>query len=374
MMALARRAWSALALLAACGLPVAAATGAPPPGDIEVLVDVPPSNFVYRVGHQIVHGGAAPTGGGGGIPPVSSPGVGVGAALALNLLANVVISAVEAGQVAELQKAAGPVGASLQDVDLHATTLEQLRRLLPPQGPRWHFSTDAFPQPLPVSTEETRDPVSGRFRRPMAPPPNQHLIDRARGTAHGAVLYIRVLPLYQGLQDRMYVNVAALLIDRSGAPRGEWVTQVMAPGAPRLEGAELVRWWAEDRYRRFVLQGLRGALLPLVEELSDPALRAQRQKAHATMSAVHFDDAGRPADRMIGHAVNVQRKASGDCVLQAEPGELVYHFERTRQAQQIVGAAFCASDPPTGWNTDPVPGLAWTQAVRSAPVVVLKRR
>lgn len=372
-MAASRRAWSALALVAACALPVAAATDAPPPADIEVLVAVPPSNFVYRVGHQIVHGDAAPTGG-GGIPPVVSPGASVGAGLVLGLLANVVVAVVEAGEVAELQKAAGPVGASLRDLDLHATTIEQLRQLLPAQGPRWHFSADAFPQPLPVSTEETRDPVSGRLRRPMPPPPNQHLVDRARATAHGAVLYIRVLPLYQGLQERMYVNVAALLIDRSGATRGEWVTQVMAPGAPRLEGAELVRWWAEDRYRRFVLQGLRGALLPLVEELSDPALRAQRQKAHAAMSAVHFDDAGRPADRMIGHAVNVQRKASGDCVLQAEPGELVYHFERTRQAQQIVGAAFCASDKPTAWNTDPVPGLAWTQAVRSAPVVVLKRR
>jgi hypothetical protein len=68
----------------------------------------------------------------------------------------------------------------------------------------------------------------------MPPPPNQHLIDRARASAHEAALFIRVLPLYNGLQDRMYVNVAALLIDRSGATRGEWNTQVMGPGSPRL--------------------------------------------------------------------------------------------------------------------------------------------
>jgi hypothetical protein len=223
--------------------------------------------------------------------------------LGVTILANLVVAAVEAGEVAELQQAAGPVGASVQDLDLHATTLEQLR----------------------------------------------------------------------GLLDRMYVNVAALLIDKAGVERGEWVAQIMAPGAPRLEAAELAGWWADQRYRRFVLQGLRGALLPLVEEIADPALRAERLRSHRHLSGVHFDESGRTTDRMLGHAINVQRKASSDCVLRAKPGELVYHFERTRAAQQIVGAAYCADERPTDWNPDTVPGMAWAHSTRSAPAAVVRR-
>lgn len=361
------------ALVAAGTVPMASAQGAPPLRELEVLLEVPPSNFVYRRGQELVYGGAASTGGGTYLPPATSPGVSPGAALGINLLANALISAVEAAAAAKLQEAAGPVGASVQDLDLRATTLEQLRGLLPERGPRWHFSPDAFPQPAPVPTGEFKDPMTGRFKRAMAPLPNQHLVDRARGSAHEAALFIRVLPLYNGLQDRMYVNVAALLIDKSGAERGEWVTQVMAPAAPVLENAELVRWWADERYRRFVLQGLRGALMPLVEELSDPALRAQRQQAHAALAGVSFDEAGRTTDRLLAHAINVQRKASTACLLRAEPGEVVYHFERTRLLQQIVAAAYCPDEKPADWNTDAVPGMAWTHTARTAPAVVLRR-
>ncbi len=360
-------------LAAACAVPMAGASGTAPLRDIEVLVEVPPSNFVYRRGHELVYGSAASSGGGTYLPPPSSPGVSPGAALGVALVANILIAAVEAAAAAKLQEAAGPVGASVQDLDLRATTIEQLRQLLPAQGPRWHFSGDAFPQPAPVPTGEFKDPVSGRFKRAMPPAPNQHLIDRARGSAHEAALYIRVWPIYAGLQDRMYVNVAALLIDKSGADRGEWVTQVMAPAAPALEDAELIRWWADERYRRFMIQGLRGALMPLVEELADPVLRAQRQKVHATLASVSFDESGRTTDRLLVHAINTQRKASAACLLRADPGEVVYHFERTRFKHQIVGAAFCADEKPTDWNIEAVPGMAWTHTARTAPAVVVRQ-
>jgi hypothetical protein len=362
-----------MALVAVCTVPMAAASSTPPLRDMEVLVEVPPSNFVYRQGERLGYGDTAPDGNGTYLPPVSSPGVSPSAALGINLLANVIVASVERAALEKLREAAAPVGASVKDLDLRATTIEQLRHLLPAQGPRWHFSPDAFPQPAPVPTGEFRDPSTGRFKRAMPPAPNQHLIDRARASAHEAVLFIRVLPLYKGLQDRMYVNVAALVIDKSGTERGEWVTQVMAPAAPALEDAELIRWWADGRYRRFMLQGLRGALVPLVEELADPALRAQRQKVHASLAGVSFDESGRPTDRLLGHAVNVQRKASTACLLRAEPGEVVYHFERTRFRQQIVGAAFCPDEKPTDWNTDIVPGMAWTHTARTAPAAVARQ-
>jgi hypothetical protein len=360
-------------LAAACIAPVAAASGAPALRHIEVLVEVPPSNFVFRQGSTIGYGEQLQPGGGSGLPYVHSPGVSPGAALVVNLLANVIIAAAERAAVESMLEAARPVGASVQDLDLRATTLEQLRGLLPEHGPRWHFSAEAFPQPAPVSTEEFKDPVSGRLKRAMPPPPNQHLINRARASAHEATLFIRVLPLFNGLQDRMYVNVAALLIDRSGAERGEWNTQVMGPGSPRLENAERIQWWAEGRYRRFMLQGIRGGLLPLVEEVADPALRAQRERLYRALSGVSFDEAGRPVDRLLPHQINVHRKASAACVIQADSTDVIYHFERTHLPNQLVAAAYCAEDKPADWSQDTVPGVAWTQQVRSVPAAVLRR-
>jgi hypothetical protein len=60
---------------------------------VEVLVEVPPSNFVYQQGSAIGYGDQLqPGGGSGGLPYVHSPGVSPGAALVVNLLANVIIA------------------------------------------------------------------------------------------------------------------------------------------------------------------------------------------------------------------------------------------------------------------------------------------
>ncbi len=375
---LAQRAFAALrracvmGLVAASVVPVAGASGMAPLRDIEVLVDVPPNNFVYRRGSAIGYGEEVRAGD-GGTPLVFRQGFNAAAVLGASLVVNRIVSAVDAAALVPVLEAARPVAASVQDLDLRATTIEQLRQLLPAQGPHWHLRSHAFPQPPPVPTGEFRDPTTGRLKRAMTPPPNQHLIDHARGSAHEAVLFLRVLPMYRGLQERMYVNVAALIVDKSGAERGEWVTQVMAPAAPDLDESELVRWWADERYRRFIVQGLRGALVPLVEELVDPALLDRRQRAHTALSGVSFDESGRVTDRLLVHAINVQRKASTACLLRAEPGEVIYHFERTRAKQEIVGAAYCADEKPTDWNTDVVPGMAWTHTARSAPAAVVRR-
>lgn len=362
-------------LAVACIAPGAAASGAPVLRHIEVLVEVPPNNFAYQQGSAIGYGDQLQPGGSvsGWMPYVQSPGVSPGAALGVNVVVNALIAAAERAALASALEAARPVVASLQDLDLRATTVEQLRGLLPEHGPRWQFSTEAFPQTAPVSTEQFKDPVSGRFKRAMPPPPNQHLIDRARASAQEATLFIRVLPLFNGLQNRMYVNVAALLIDRSGAERGEWNTQVMGPVSPRLDNAELVQWWAEHRYRRFMLQGLRGGLLPLVEEVADPALRAQRQRLYRALSGVSFDEAGRPVDRMLPHQINVHRKTSTACILQPDSAEVIYHFERTHLPHQLVAAAYCAEDKPTDWSLETVPGVAWTHQARSVPAMVTRR-
>lgn len=109
---------------------------------IEVPVQVAPSNFAYGQGKQLDFGPATPSGG-AGLPPVFSPGVSVGAALGINLLANVVASGIEAAAAATARAAVGPVGASVKDVDLRATDFESLRALRP-EGRYWRFVAEGM--------------------------------------------------------------------------------------------------------------------------------------------------------------------------------------------------------------------------------------
>ena len=61
------------------------------------------------------------------------------------------------------------------------------------------------------------------------------------------------------------------------------------------------------------------------------------------------------------------------CILQADSTEVIYHFERTHLPNQLVAAAYCTEDKPADWSQEIVPGVAWTQQVRSVPAAVLRR-
>jgi hypothetical protein len=334
-------------------------------------VEVPPSNFAYRQGSQLVFGAATPSGG-AGIPPAISPGVSVGAAIGINLLANVVASGIEAAAAATAREAVGPVGDSILDLDLRATVIEQLRALTPPGGPTWAPSDEAFPSPESQPREEPANPTLGRRGGPAAPSLTRLLAERAKTSAHEATLFIRVLPLFRGLGGRAYVNGAAMLIDKSGKLLAEWNTQLMAPEAPDLERPEVVRWWAEGRYRQFMAQGLRAVLVPLAEEIGNPALRTQRQAQLAAVLAVLFDESGRPADPLKSSEFNASRMRSTPCILQAEQRAVTYRYERTRITNVLLAAAYCAGEKVSDWSQDVEPGLSWTHEAGAAPTVITR--
>jgi hypothetical protein len=147
----------------------------------------------------------------------------------------------------------------------------------------------------------------------------------------------------------------------------EWITQLTAPPGPELERPELVRWWAEGRYRRFVAQGLRGGLVPIAQDIANPAQRAQRLKQLEAVLAQRFDESGRPTDPVKGFELNALRMRSTPCILQAEPGAVTYRYERTRVPNQLLAAAYCSAEQITDWSQDVVPGLSWTHGADKPP-------
>lgn len=338
---------------------------------IEVLVQVPPNNFAYRQGNQLVFGPATPAGS-AGLPPVFSAGVSLGAALGINLLANVVVSGIEAAAAATAREAVGPVGASIKDVDLRATVFEQLGALRPEGAPDWVQGSGAFPEPERPPQLGGTDPATGLPYTPPAIDPVKPLVERAKSSAHDATLFIRVLPLFRGLGGRMYVNTSAMLIDKSGVLLAEWITQLTAPPGPELERPELVRWWAEGRYRRFVAQGLRGGLVPIAQDIANPAQRAQRLKQLEAVLAQRFDESGRPTDPVKGFELNALRMRSTPCILQAEQGAVTYRYERTRTPNQLLAAAYCTAEQVTDWSQDVVPGLSWAHSADKPPTLATR--
>jgi hypothetical protein len=335
-----------------------------------VLVQAPPGNLVYRRGSVLVYE-SGPTAGSAGLPPVLATGALNPASLGIYLLAHVVVSSLERAAAQQALEESRPVGDSIRDLELRATTLEQLRQLLPEGGPRWIFSPQAFPEPVPVPVE--RNPDARHLTRGGVADPLQHLVDRAKASAEEATLFVNVLPVFAGVRGDSSVSVAATLIERSGRRLADWSTVVKGPAAPALQTPEGLRWWAEGRYRQFIVQGLRAGLVPLVEDLSDPALRAQRQQQWQALLERRFDEAGRPTDPMLEHAINAARKRSSDCALRPGQADTVVHYERTRLPNQLVAAAVCAGESGSDWSLLDVAGVAWSRALQPPPALVVRR-
>ena len=372
-----RSTW-AFMLAALLGAPAlqAAEAGWATPGRIGVLVDVPRHNFVYRQGSQLVLG----TEQGGRIdllPPVLSPGVSLGFGLGVGLVAGFVGSVAENAATMTARAAAGPVGASIGDVDLRATVHEQLRLLSAERAAVWVAIDEPFPVPVPAPSpivEET-DPITRRPVRPMPVDARQLLVDRARTSEQEATLFVRVLPLFRGQQGKTYVHTAALLIARDGRLLAEWTQQFMGPEVPDLERAALVRWWAEGRYRRFLAHGLHVGLLPIVEDVLDPPKRSERQKQYEQAAVMRYDESGRGELPLRAQQLRALRMQSSVCALEADTTRVVYHFARPDHTDYLMAAATCPGEQFSAWSEQPLPGVTWAREVDAAgPLVQAKSR
>ncbi len=338
---------------------------------VEVIVEVPPSNFAYRQSGRLVFGPAAP-GGSATLPLVVSPGVSFGAALGINLVASAVVSAIEAAAAETAREAAGPVGAAIQNVDLRATVFEQLRQLTPVGGPKWVASEETFPKPEPVPEEPAVNPMTGRPVLPQAPDPLIPLVERAKRTEHEATLFVRVLPLFRGLQGKTYVQAAAMLFDPKGKRLAEWNTQVMGPESPDLPRPELVQWWADGRYRQFLVQAVRASLFPLVEDVANPLQRAERLLLYRAAQTVTYDEVGRPVKGPLDHVINAPRMRSTPCVLRTDSAPVAVRYKRSHIANHLFAAVYCVGESAQDWKQEVVPGISWMRQF-DAPAPLIAR-
>ena len=340
-------------------------------GVVEVIVDIPPSNFVYRQADRLVYGPAA-AGGSANLSVVFSPGVSFGAALGINLVANVVVLAVEAAATETAREAAGPVGAAIQNVDLRATVFEQLRQLTPAGGPRWVAREEAFPRPDLEPEEVVIDPTAARPASRPAPDLIKPLVERAKRSEHEATLFVRILPLFRGFQGKTYVQAAALLFDRKGNRLAEWNTQVMGPESPNLPRPELVQWWADGRYRQFMAQAVRASLFPLVEDVANPIQRAERQRLLRVVQTVTYDEVGRPNTAQLDHFINAPRMRSTPCALRSDNAPVVARYERSHIANHLFAAVYCVGESIQDWKQDVVPGISWMGQFETPPPLIVR--
>jgi hypothetical protein len=315
---------------------------------IEVVIDVPESNLNYREGDPMYV--AAPAG--------VSPAAVVGA----NIVAGLVIAGINKAVVAPKREAEKAVGDSVKDVDLRGTTFAHLQRLVnaAPEAPRLSLSSEGFPK-------QEEEPVLAHER--MAPPgtyrtvtldPMLALINRAKASRSDATLYIRVVPFYEDGGGRgAVVRGGAWLYDKSGQLLSEWQALFAGPSPAQPTHADAVRWWSDGRYRRFIAQGTRAVVLPIAEDLMQPALHAKRQ--------ADFDKAVHKVGDAVANGVRIYSTA---CTVETDDARVIYRYERQRLA--LNAGAYCTGETLKLWNQDLVPGLSWVTDPMPHATVVTK--
>lgn len=285
---------------------------------IEVVVNSPPSNFAYFQG-------------GGPIYAQPSPDVGIRAGVGINVTANPFVAGIEYLSAATAREAEGPVGESVSKLDLRAEVLEQLRTVSTGSSTlKLIESKREFPKANPLAPQEMLKTVS----RP------------AEDSTADAVLYVSVLPFFRSQTGRMIVFGGSWLIARSGTPLFSTFVTFVGPEHPDLARAELVRWWADQRYRRYLQHGVRATLLPTIDNFLRPPSeerKAALERHISTLPPLTLD-----ADLM----------RSTLCAFESDDAPVVYRFERG--SHSLRAAAHCVTerlqmlDPPVN------PDQAWT--------------
>lgn len=357
-------------LLAAGGLlmPARAASEAAAPRSIEVLIEQPPDNFAYQHGDRVVYGADRPTGGGdaffAGLDPIS---------VAVSVAVNV---SIQSRVNRFFAQDAPAIRASVERLDLRATAAEQLMRLAPPAGPRLVVATDGFPVPaLPVAVEPRPDsPVLGRRQAQPATPRAgrwDHFVQRAKISAHDAVLYVKVEPVYHLRANLVRMQTRAWLFSRSGSQLHAWTVSLAGADLTGIPEDGWHRWWTEGRYRQFVLHGLRAGLQLIRDDLADPASQAERSRQIDSLRQGHLDPQGRPVDLVQQHLSTFAMLTSA-CALEPPERPVRYVYSVGIRTGEFAVMAKCLDEQPSAQSPAPPAPLVWARD-RPEPLAFVER-
>jgi hypothetical protein len=338
---------------------------------IEVSIDVPPGNFLY------VHGSSSDT-----MPPVMAPaGTSAGAVMAANIFAGLLIAGIEHAMTAAGREATVPIGNSVKDLDVRTMAFGHLKTMSAgvSNAPALTLSAEPFPkeQPVQVPQAEINAPP-GSFPKPDPPDPLKPMRDRARVSQADASLFVRVWPVFRGGPNTAtMVQSAAWLYDKSGNLIYNSATTFVGPASPNLARTEVVRWWADGRFRRHTVHGIRAVTLPLGEDLITPVVGARRtadmEHTLATKSERHRTD-GMQLREAVPQAqestANAMRMRSTGCAVESDDKNVIYRYERHVQGQFVAVSAYCPGERLDLWSQDMVPGMSWLTQPLPTPVVV----
>ena len=237
-----------------------------------------------------------------------------------------------------------PVSATIDDIDLRRTVFEQLKVLLP-QERRANLTLNAGPIPK----FEDGQPYSATLAK------------FAAQSAADATLFLAVSPQFStSINSDPRIYAQAQLVAKSGQVLMMTLVQFAGPKAPDVERADVVRWWADGRYRRFLLQGVRATLTPVADGLGASAGYSVRLEAlRDKLSRMTFGTS-------TSHTLR-----SPHCAVHGDEAPLVYRVELLRQ--YVLLAALCTTDEEAQLATDADREVITIVPVANAAAIVVPR-
>lgn len=284
---------------------------------IDVVIYTPPTNFLYYYNGSTTY-----------VQPTT--GSSVGTAVGINIAANLLNSAVEYIRTATSREAEGPVGSSVASMNLRAAVMQELAMAQGPGIPTFVESQRAFPEGAP----DFRDAVLPAVSKPL------------QNSSADAVLYVSLVPLFRNQFDQVVLTTNAWLIGRSGTPLLASSVRFIGPDQPDLARPELVQWWADQRYRRFIQHGVRATLKPTLDFFTNPLTDEQRAKVVALIS------------NLQPFMPNAERVRTSQCALASDDAPVLYRYERT--GRMLHAIAHCANEKPNLFDSAADPRHSWT--------------
>jgi hypothetical protein len=290
---------------------------------IDVVVMPLPSNFAYRSN-------------GGTVYAQPSVGMSVGTGIGINIAANLIFAGIEYAATATAREAQVPVSKSVEDLDLRNAAVVQLQALLKagPNGPLLRLSNERFPGSTATGIQISQ------------------FAKLAKASEADATLFLYLVPSFRDLHGQTSVTSLSWMVSRSGETLLTTSATFVGPAHPELERAEVVRWWADGRYRRFLGHGLRAAMIPIAEGLLKPLDVAQRE-------AFEYRLKGLPRSQ-----ANTAVMTSTPCAVDSDDIRVVYRFERKRP--DLLAVAYCPNEALKLPDPDLVPDISWVTEVQPA--------